>query len=254
MKIKRLPDWSGSCLIKIRPGPGRSGCCREQNQAAAWLIRQLPNWKQAAAWLIRTPVCEKSRIVSVLKILNERVTYSVNQWINYKGVCSTAPATPGLLNIINYVLLLQLWVLFSEAVSEQKVGWILPRNWLAANSGQRDNVPFSRIQQDDFPALADTSTTADCSSGLRDEPQPDLRPCQQLRHQPRHGGWEVSLAAGGGEGWDGGDSGEGGDGDDGGGDVGDGGGCLTISQAFYFSSSFQSPSLSLRLNEIQGWT
>ena len=34
---------------------------------------------------------------SVLKILNERIPYSMNQSVNYKGVCRTAPATPGLI-------------------------------------------------------------------------------------------------------------------------------------------------------------
>ena len=70
------------------------------------------------------------------------------------------------------------------------------------------DLPTPIIQQ-----IADTNNTADLSSGLRDEPQPDLRTRQQLRHQPRHGGREVSPAAGGdgGEGWDGGDGrGEGG--------------------------------------------
>ena len=36
-------------------------------------------------------------INSVLKILNERMTYSMNEGINYKGVYRTAPATLGLL-------------------------------------------------------------------------------------------------------------------------------------------------------------
>ena len=36
IKIRQLPDRSGSCLIKIRPRPDRSGCCLIK-------IRQMPN-------------------------------------------------------------------------------------------------------------------------------------------------------------------------------------------------------------------
>ena len=36
MKIRRLSDWSGSCLIKIRPRPDWSGLCLIK-------IRQLPD-------------------------------------------------------------------------------------------------------------------------------------------------------------------------------------------------------------------
>ena len=36
---------------------------------------------------------------SVLKILNERMTELINEWMKYEGVYRTAPAPPGLLNI-----------------------------------------------------------------------------------------------------------------------------------------------------------
>ena len=34
---------------------------------------------------------------SVWKILNERMTNLINEWINYEGAYRTAPASPGLL-------------------------------------------------------------------------------------------------------------------------------------------------------------
>ena len=37
-------------------------------------------------------------IDSVLKILNERITQSMNELMNHESVYRTAPATPGLLN------------------------------------------------------------------------------------------------------------------------------------------------------------
>ena len=38
---------------------------------------------------------------NVSKVLSELMTQSVSWFINYKGVCKTAPATPGLFNMIN---------------------------------------------------------------------------------------------------------------------------------------------------------
>ena len=40
-------------------------------------------------------------IYSVLKILNERITNSINELMSDGGDCRTAPATPGLLNIVS---------------------------------------------------------------------------------------------------------------------------------------------------------
>ena len=48
---------------------------------------------------ISAPQLLKFGIDSVLKILNERITHSMNQLIRNGGDCRTAPATPGLLNI-----------------------------------------------------------------------------------------------------------------------------------------------------------
>ena len=41
------------------------------------------------------------RIDNVLKIQNKRITESMNEFINYKGVYRTAPATQGLLKMLN---------------------------------------------------------------------------------------------------------------------------------------------------------
>ena len=46
---------------------------------------------------ISAPQLLRLGIDSVLKILNERITNSINQYINYKGGCKTAPPTQGLL-------------------------------------------------------------------------------------------------------------------------------------------------------------
>ena len=44
--IRRLPNWSGTCKIKIRPQPDQSGCCLIK-------IRQLPNQSGACQIKIR---------------------------------------------------------------------------------------------------------------------------------------------------------------------------------------------------------
>ena len=46
---------------------------------------------------IAAPKLLRFGIDSVLKILNERITYWMNEWINDEGVYRTALATPGLL-------------------------------------------------------------------------------------------------------------------------------------------------------------
>ena len=67
IKIRQLPDLSGHCLIKIRQPPDRSSSHHGKiRKLPAWSgscqieIRQLPDWNQAAAWSIRTPVRKKS--------------------------------------------------------------------------------------------------------------------------------------------------------------------------------------------------
>ena len=48
---------------------------------------------------IIAPKLFRFEIDSILKIFSQRVSQLINQSMNYKGVCGTAPATPGLLNI-----------------------------------------------------------------------------------------------------------------------------------------------------------
>ena len=48
--------------------------------------------------IMSAPKLLRFGIDSVLKIVNENMTQSINQSINDKGVCRTAPATLGLLN------------------------------------------------------------------------------------------------------------------------------------------------------------
>ena len=45
IKIRQLPDRSGTCQIKIRQQPDRSGCCLIK-------IRQLPDW--SGPWFVRS--------------------------------------------------------------------------------------------------------------------------------------------------------------------------------------------------------
>ena len=64
---------------------------------------------------------------SVLKILNERITYQINEWINYyEGGYRTAPATPGLL-IMSAVIY---WLVgktapVSPCKYQSDIGWTL---------------------------------------------------------------------------------------------------------------------------------
>ena len=48
---------------------------------------------------ISAPRILRFGIDSVLKILNERISYSMNEYMNPKGVHGTSPATQGLLNM-----------------------------------------------------------------------------------------------------------------------------------------------------------
>ena len=50
-------------------------------------------------------------IDSVLKILNERITDSINQLMSNGGDCRTALATPGVLNTFNFLLSVNLGLL-----------------------------------------------------------------------------------------------------------------------------------------------
>ena len=48
---------------------------------------------------ISAPQLLRFGIDSVLKILNERITQSMNELMSDEGVCRTAPAPPGQLNM-----------------------------------------------------------------------------------------------------------------------------------------------------------
>jgi hypothetical protein len=44
--------------------------------------------------------------------MNDSINQSINQLINYKGVCRTAPATPGLLKVLGFIQSGQVKIIF----------------------------------------------------------------------------------------------------------------------------------------------
>ena len=72
IKIRQLPDRSGTCQIKIRQQPDRSGCCLIK-------IRQLPDW--SGPWFVRslhyTPEDARTKTRLLLKTLGSCFVFRI---------------------------------------------------------------------------------------------------------------------------------------------------------------------------------
>ena len=128
----------------------------------------------------------------VLKILNKRITYWINEWINDKGVYRTAPATPGL-SITKYFHVLQFFFLSFFFISffffffffYKKTSQILDSSGkmqlLKLNFNERPNLLCSAVQGGESPPFRRISSLRiagkidELSGRLRQERQNLLR-------------------------------------------------------------------------------